>query len=104
MYVMETISVWGPIVFAGIYAATFSSGLGSLVGAPRILQAVASDNIIPQLFYFSKVNNSGDPIRGYFLSFLVALACNMIGSLNAVAPLITMFFLVTLSKMNSHIL
>jgi len=101
MYVMETISVWGPITFAGIYAATFSSGLGSLVGAPRILQAVASDNIIPQLSFFSKVNSSGDPIRGYFLSFAVALGCSMIGSLNAVAPLITMFFLMTYTLLNA---
>lgn len=38
MTVINIISIWSPIVFAGIYAATFSSGLGSLVGAPRILQ------------------------------------------------------------------
>ena len=58
------------------------------------IEAVATDNVIPSLEYFSHTNPSGDPIRGYILSFFIAFACNMIGSLNAVAPLITMFFLV----------
>ena len=43
---MADVSFWGPLVLAGIYAATFSSALASLVGAPRILQAVAKDGII----------------------------------------------------------
>jgi hypothetical protein len=59
-----------------------------------IFKAVALDNIIPNLEYFAYTNRNGDPIRGYWLSFFIAFACNMIGNLNAGAPLITMFFLV----------
>eukprot|EP00494_Astrolonche_serrata_P024202 UN24460 len=100
-YILNTISIWGPIIYAGIYSATFSSGLGSLVGAPRILMAVAKDEIIPSLSPFKKTNSKGDPIRGYILSFLIVFGCNMIGSLNAVAPLITMFFLMTYTLLNA---
>lgn len=50
--VMEKISAWGPIVTGGIFAATLSSALASLVGAPKTFQALCKDNIFPGINYF----------------------------------------------------
>lgn len=49
---MEKISAWGPIVTGGIFAATLSSALASLVGAPKTFQALCKDNIFPGIHYF----------------------------------------------------
>merc|ERR1719319_1740427 len=94
--VMSLICVWEYIVLIGIYAATLSSAIASLVGAPRILQAVANDEIFPWqwLRFFAVADKNGNPIRGYFLTFGVAFCCNLIGELNAIAPLISQFFMI----------
>ena len=78
--VMAKICVWDYIIFIGIYAATLSSAIASLVGAPRILMAIANDNIIaiPGISYFAKTDSKGEPVRGYFLSFIIAFAFNLI--------------------------
>merc|ERR1719229_530667 len=96
------ICVWEYIVLIGIYAATLSSAIASLVGAPRILLAVAEDGIFPWKFldYFAVADKDGNPIRGYFLSFGVAFCCNLIGTLNAIAPLISQFFMLTYLLIN----
>merc|ERR1719334_2470461 len=100
--VMSLICVWEYIVLIGIYAATLSSAIASLVGAPRILQAVANDEIFPWqwLRFFAVADKDGNPIRGYFLSFTVAFCCNLIGELNAIAPLISQFFMLTYLLIN----
>ena len=49
---MEKIAAWGPIVTGGIFAATLSSALASLVGAPKTFQALCKDNIFPGMHYF----------------------------------------------------
>lgn len=94
--IMIRIAVWGPLVIVGIFASTLSSALATLVGAPRILKAVCEDGIFKPLQYFAK-GRAGDnePIRGYALTFFVAVAGILIGDLNAIAPLITNFFLAT---------
>merc|ERR1719295_1112827 len=101
-YVMTAICVWDYLVLIGIYAASLSSAIASLVGAPRILQAVANDAIFPWKFleYFAVADKDGNPIRGYFLSFGVAFCCNLIGELNAIAPLISQFFMLTYLMIN----
>jgi len=102
--IMVTVAVpyiGGPLVLAGIFAATFSSGLASLVGAPRILMSVAQDDLIPAIKPFAVVRESDkSPIRGYFLTYFVSGCCILIGSLNAIAPLISMFFMITYGLIN----
>ena len=73
---VENISVWGPLVYAGVFAATLSSALASIVGAPRILQSVASDKIFPWplLNFFAKGSGPGnEPLRDTSFHFLSAL-------------------------------
>lgn len=77
---MSKISFTGYLVYAGCFAATLSSAIASLVGAPRVLQALARDKLYPGLTYFAKgYGANDDPFRGYILVFFISLGCTMIG-------------------------
>ncbi|MDX1679011.1 amino acid permease, partial [Arsukibacterium sp.] len=91
---------WGPAVLAGLLAATFSSALASFVGAPRILQALASHSIVPYSPAFSKRTTSGEPRNATFLTAAIVLAAIMLRELNAIAPLVAMIFLLTYATIN----
>ena len=100
--VIADISRWPILITAGVFAATLSSALGSMMGAPRILQAFAKDNVFPILRPFSvgtAVNN--EPRRAVVITFLISQAAILIVSdLNKIAPLITMFFMITYGLLN----
>ena len=75
----------------GIILSSLGAGLQSLTGAPRLLQAIANDNLMPFLRPFQ---GHGEPRRPLMLTFLLCLGCVLIGDINSVAPIITMFFLI----------
>ena len=93
----------GFIVVAGVFAATLSSALGSFLGAPRVLQAVARDKIVPPLNFFSRGSKRGDePHRALWLTLLITLVIifwaggDLEGAaFNSLAAVVTMFFLYT---------
>jgi amino acid transporter len=91
---------WIPqLVIAGILGATLSSALGSIMGAPRIMQAVAKDGIAP--FLFSKgVGASNEPRNALLLTFIIAQAGILIGDLNTIARVVTIFFIITYGFLN----
>jgi solute carrier family 12 sodium/potassium/chloride transporter 2 len=98
---MEVMSAWGPLIYAGCFAATLSSAIASLVGAPRVLQALAKDRLYPFIETFATgwgVNN--DPIRGYVFVFAISLVCILIGDLNVVSGLLSNFFVATYALIN----
>ena len=97
-------ALWQPAVLAGLLAATFSAALSSIVGAPRILVALAQDEVIPQGRWIGKLSANGEPRRGLLLTSLVVLLALMVRELNAIAPLITMFFLITYATLNLVVL
>ncbi|MEX2607310.1 MAG: amino acid permease, partial [Kiritimatiellia bacterium] len=89
------------LVTAGIFAATLSSALGSLMGAPRILQALARDRVFPLLHLFAKgAGKNQEPRHAILLTGLIAQIAILAGDLNAVAPVITMFFMITYGTLN----
>lgn len=91
---------WGPLVLIGILAATFSSALGSMVGAPRILQALAQQKTIPlHNFFMAKTSNNEPRNATIFTAVLIVIAL-VFGNLDALASLITMFFLITYGMIN----
>ena len=168
--IMKDMAVWEPLLFAGVFAATLSSALASLVGAPRILQALAKDKLYNfwLLNWFAQLDDeeeskeedsksarppaatpgggaagaseqgpgahpllvdtvavagttgaaalaedrdnvaameeesgeSVEPKRGYFLTFVVACGCVLIGRLDAIAPLISNFFMISYALTN----
>ena len=98
---METISAWGPLIYAGCFAATISSAIASLVGAPRVLQAVAKDKLFPKIEFFAKGYGPGnDPVRGYVLIFFISLICILIADLNVVSSLLSNFFVAAYALVN----
>jgi len=93
-------AAFGPIVVAGLLGATFSSALNSIVGAPRILQALGEHGILPKSEWFSQKTDRGEPRNAILFTGAIVLGAIMLRNLNSVAPLITMFFLITYSMIN----
>lgn len=102
--VMVDKAAWGPAVLGGLLGATFSSALSSIVGAPRIMQALAEHNILPGSSWFAKKSETGEPRNAMIATGVLVLAALMLRNLNAIAPLITMFFLVTYAMINAVVL
>ena len=91
---------WIPeLVIAGIWGATVSSALGSILGAPRILQATAIDKITPK-FFAKGVGASNEPRNALLLTFIIAEAGILIGELNVIARIVSMFFITTYGFLN----
>ncbi|MCF8143608.1 MAG: amino acid permease [Deltaproteobacteria bacterium] len=102
--VMIDRAVWGPAVLAGLLGATFSSALSSLVGSPRILQALGEHKILPASDWFTVRTSKGEPRNALLLTGAIVLLALMLRNLNAIAPLITMFFLTTYATINVVVL
>ncbi|XP_069480895.1 solute carrier family 12 member 1 isoform X1 [Ambystoma mexicanum] len=99
--VMSMVSGFGPLIIAGIFSATLSSALASLVSAPKVFQALCKDNIYKALHFFAKgYGKNNEPIRGYVLTFVIAMAFILIAELNTIAPIISNFFLASYALIN----
>jgi len=98
--VMIDYALWPPAVLGGLLGATFSSALASIVGAPRILQALGEHRIFPGGAIFAKLAKDGEPRNAIMLTGGIVLVTLMVRDLNTIAPLITMFFLITYMMIN----
>ncbi|XP_047437029.1 solute carrier family 12 member 4 [Mugil cephalus] len=81
------------VIVIGSFFSTVGAGLQSLTGAPRLLQAIAKDNIIPFLRVFGHGKTNGEPTWALLLTGLIAELGILIASLDMVAPILSMFFL-----------
>uniref|UniRef100_A0AAY4CUA1 Solute carrier family 12 member 6 n=1 Tax=Denticeps clupeoides TaxID=299321 RepID=A0AAY4CUA1_9TELE len=81
------------VILIGSFFSTCGAGLQSLTGAPRLLQAIAKDNIIPFLRVFGHGKANGEPTWALLLTALIAELGVLIASLDLVAPILSMFFL-----------
>ncbi|MFH1122084.1 MAG: amino acid permease [Pseudomonadota bacterium] len=98
---MKRVAHTGFLVDAGVIAATLSSAMASFLGAPRILQSMARDRIFPFLLPFAQGSGpTNNPRRGVLLSAGIAFATIALGNLNAIAPVVSMFFLVSYGLLN----
>jgi amino acid transporter len=89
------------LISAGVIAATLSSAMASFLGAPRILQSLAADRIFPVLVPFAKGSGpTGNPRRGVLVSAAIAFATIGLGKLNLIAPVVSMFFLISYGLLN----
>ena len=98
---MKQIALFEPVIDAGVIAATLSSAMASFLGAPRVLQSLAADRIFPFLLPFAKgAGPTGNPRRGVLLAAGIALLTISMGSLNVVAAVVSMFFLISYGLLN----
>lgn len=100
--IMQRIAIWGGAILLGIWGATLSSATGSLLGVPRVLQALANDKILPQWAgFFSKVvGKEKIPRAATLFTIALTLVTVYFGNLNLIAPVLTMFFLTTYAVLN----
>ena len=93
-------ALYGPIVLAGLLGATLSSALGSFVGAPRILLALGEKNILPKSKFLSKLSKRGEPVNAMLITAVIVLFGISLRNLNTIAPILTMFFMITYAMVN----
>ena len=98
-FVMARIALWSPAIYVGLGAAALSSAVGSFLVAPRTLQALARDNVfpIPQLNRLLERGSSdkGEPIAATWVSSAVAVTFVVVGGIDFIAQILSMFFMVT---------
>ena len=97
--IMEKIALWGPIIPIGLAAASLSSALGSIMVAPRTLQAMGYDDVFPGV-RLSKWLSKGkekdnEPTNAGLVSIIIAFVFVAFGDIDFVAKIISMFFMVT---------
>ncbi len=98
--IMGKIAIGGTVIIPlGLAASTLSSALGSVLVAPRTLQALAKDTSFSSMrlnrWLAAARNNDGEPVNATLVTLLIASAFVALGNVNAVAEIISMFFLVT---------
>ncbi|NXI89305.1 S12A3 protein, partial [Psophia crepitans] len=98
---MSMVSGFGPLITAGIFGATLSSALACLVSAPKVFQCLCRDQLYPLIGFFGKgYGRNSEPIRGYMLTYVIAVGFILIAELNAIAPIISNFFLCSYALIN----
>lgn len=87
------------LILWGLWGAIFSSAVGSVLGAPRTLQAMIDDRVLPRVLGkgWSRISGPGAPL---LITAGLALTAVALGDLNAVAPVLTIFFLTTYGTVN----
>ncbi|KAM8882216.1 solute carrier family 12 member 7 isoform 4-T4 [Synchiropus picturatus] len=92
--VIGTLSWPSPwVIVIGSFFSCCGAGLQSLTGAPRLLQAIARDGIVPFLQVFGHGKANGEPTWALLLTAGICEIGILIASLDAVAPILSMFFL-----------
>jgi solute carrier family 12 (sodium/potassium/chloride transporter), member 2 len=101
--VMRRMAYWGDAIVLGVWGATLSSAMGSILGAPRVLQALSRDGVVPGRLgrWLGKGSGTDDAPRiGTALTLGVGLMAVWLGDLNMIAPVLTMFFLASYMTVN----
>ena len=97
--IMSSISIWGPAIIIGLCCATLSSAIGSVLVAPRTLQALGADHTLPgkglNMWLSHGIGAANDPRHATIVTGILALVIVIVGNVNLVATLISMFFMVT---------
>jgi len=90
--IWSKIALFGMIlVYPGLWGAILSSAFGSILGGPRVLQALSLDKIAPK--FLGKTSKTGQPTIATWVTGAIALSAVALGDLNAVGRWVTIFFL-----------
>lgn len=91
---------YGPLIIAGILGATFSSALASIVGSSRILFAMGEHRVLPYSKFLAGQSANGQPRNAMLVTGVLIFITMLLRNINAIAPLVTLFFLVTYAMIN----
>ena len=100
MYMVQ-FTLWKPFVLVGVILATWSASLSNMIGASRVLQAVAEDTIFgPFLSFINKGTINNNPITAVIATFFWIEICFLMGGLNQIAQLCSVLFLLSYASVN----
>ncbi len=97
--IMISSALWAPLIYAGIWGATLSSALANLLASPRTLQALAADRVLFKILGKGK-RQQNEPVPATVFTYVLVGGILYIGDLNTIAPVLTMFFLITYGSVN----
>jgi len=99
--IMSLVSFLPWAITLGVFSAVLSSALGAIIGASRILQAIARDEIVPFTSIFKKGDGPNDePRRAVLLIYFGIILVTLIGEINSIAPVITVLQTLTYGFVN----
>ena len=94
---MQLMAAWGPLIYAGCFAATLSTALTNLLSVPRLIQALGKDRIYPGLIFFSKgYGKHGEPYRGYVLTFFISGMFLLIGEFTLLECFFKQYYVISI--------
>ncbi|NXM66741.1 S12A8 protein, partial [Serilophus lunatus] len=94
--IAEKVSLVGFLFLLGLYISSLASCMGGLYGAPRILQCIAQENVIPMLAFLGRGKGPNKtPVAAICLTSLITMAFVFIGRVNVLAPIVTINFMLT---------
>ncbi|NXT67624.1 S12A8 protein, partial [Chaetops frenatus] len=92
----EKVSLVGFLFLLGLYISSLASCMGGLYGAPRILQCIAQENVIPMLAFLGRGKGPNKtPVAAICLTSLITMSFVFIGQVNVLAPIVTINFMLT---------
>ena len=97
--ILQKCARWQMPILIGVWAATLSSAVGSFLCAPRVLQALSRDRLLPS-FFGRGFGTADDPRFASLFCFGVAAAGIALGDINILAPVLTLFNLSTYGLLN----
>ncbi|KAM3917172.1 solute carrier family 12 member 8-like [Leptodactylus fuscus] len=99
--IAEKVSLVGFLFLLGLYISSLASCMGGLYGAPRILQCIAQEKVIPVLSFLGQGRGPNKtPVAAIFLTGLLTMAFVFIGQVNILAPIVTINFMLTYSAVD----
>nr|XP_027316852.2 solute carrier family 12 member 8 isoform X2 [Anas platyrhynchos] len=94
--IAEKVSLVGFLFLLGLYISSLASCMGGLYGAPRILQCIAQENVVPMLAFLGRGKGPNrTPVAAICLTSLITMAFVFIGQVNVLAPIVTINFMLT---------
>ncbi|NWX92682.1 S12A8 protein, partial [Nothoprocta ornata] len=94
--IAEKVSLVGFLFLLGLYISSLASCMGGLYGAPRILQCIAQENVVPMLAFLGRGRGPNKtPVAAICLTSLITMAFVFIGQVNVLAPIVTIIFMLT---------
>jgi amino acid transporter len=98
--VMVDKALWGPVVLFGIAVLNLLAAQSMLIAAPRLLAAMAEQQLVPGSGFLAKLDRQDEPSRAVIATAIGAALCMSAGSLDAIAPVVTGFYIVTYLAIN----